>query len=141
MTPDLPITGDPAIDDLPFEKRYRVCMAKATAARIDNDFLVANPHCDQYIRPAYPDEIPTAQPGEVWVVAVKRDPPDDAYYGYIRLPADTPSDRELSQREIVDALLKLGVLKFRAGAEALWKSFNQKARVRLINGVNLLVTC
>lgn len=148
MKTELPLTGDPAIDDLPFEKRYRVCMAIAMAAVADDRTLAENPDCHTFIRPAWPDEIPTAQPGEVWAVAVRRDQPGDPLRAYIRLPVGTPSDRELSQEEAIQALLKAGVVKFvptshrhKEIAKNIRKQLGPNATCYVLNGMNVVVTC
>jgi hypothetical protein len=90
MTTELPITGDPAIDNLPVEKRHRVCLAIAEAEFLDNQFLAENPQCHTFIRPAAPDEIPTINEGEVWLVAVRRDQPGTPLYAHIRLRTNLP---------------------------------------------------
>jgi hypothetical protein len=135
------LTCDPAIEDLPFEKRHPVCAATAMAAHIDNLFLALNPECQVYFRRAVPDEISAAQAGEVWVVAVRRDIPGDPFRAYIRLPESMPSDSELSWIEIADALLKLGVLSEPCdGHKTIRQLRGPNARVSVVDAVKVLMT-
>jgi hypothetical protein len=103
MTINLPKTGNPAIVNFPIRKRN---VRPATAPLIDDEFLLANPECQMFVRPAFPGEIPLAQPGEAWVVAFRRDS-----RGYIRLAAGETSDRQLTREQIAATLLELCVLK------------------------------
>jgi hypothetical protein len=54
MIPVPSVTGDPEIDELPLEKRYRVCCAIGMAAHYDDQWLDANPLRNTQLLPIAP---------------------------------------------------------------------------------------
>jgi hypothetical protein len=124
MKTNLRIVGVPTNGHLPVEKRNSVCQTSSVGAPIDDKFLAANPRCQMFVRAAFPDEVPFGQPGEVWVVAFRRDS-----RGYIRLPAGTTSDAELTRGQIAAALLELGILKLRRGDKTIGETLEAAACV------------
>jgi hypothetical protein len=143
MKTDLPLTGNPAIDNLPPEKWHRVGAAWVMSTQIDEQFLADNPQCQAFIRPAFPDEVPMAkgQPGEVWLVVVRRGQPDVTF---IHLTAGLSPEQLLRNKDFMDVLWtmycqKLGQTGTGNVAEGL--PLKLPARVYIFNGQVSLITC
>jgi hypothetical protein len=131
MTKELPVTDDPEIDNLPFEKRYRVCMATATATAIDEQFLAENRQCHTFIRPAFPDEIPSVNPGQVWLVAVRRDHSGGSCRARIRLRTNLTPDELIRNDELMSVLRwRYGQPPEASGAEGNPEGFPSKVPLR-----------
>jgi hypothetical protein len=142
-TNDRPLTGNPAVDNLPPEKWRRHGNALVMSSQIDERFLADNPQCQAFIRPAFPDEVPMAkgQPGEVWLVVVRRNHPDVTF---IHLTTGLSPEQVLRIKDLMEVLWAMYLQKQRrtgSGNLAEGLPLTLPARVYLANDQVRVITC
>lgn len=103
----LPITGDPSIDELPYEERRRTIYAIGIAAHADDHWLEANPRRNTFLRLPLPYEVPGFNPQDGVVIIVRRDRPGDPIRRFIRVAGMPLTDEALRGEQIAAALFKL----------------------------------
>ena len=143
MNTNRPLTGNPAIDNLPPEKWHRLGAAWVLSTEMDEQFLADNPHCEAFIRPAFPDEVPMAkgQPGEVWLVVVCRGRPDVTF---IHLTTPLSPEQLLRNKELMVVLWTMYRQKMGqtgSGNVAGGLPLTLPARVYIFNGRPSVITC
>ncbi len=103
----LPITGDPTIDDIPHEERVRTLCAIGIAAHADDQWLEANPHRNTFLRLPLPYEVPGFRPEDRVVIIVRRDRVGDPIRRFIRIAGMPLTDEALHGEQIASALFEL----------------------------------
>jgi hypothetical protein len=143
MKTNLPLIGDPAIDNLGPEKWHRVGAALVMSEQIDAQFLADNPQCQAFVRPAFPDEVPMAkgQPGEVWLVVVRRGQPAVTF---IHVTTRWTPEQLLRNEDYMAVLWatyrkKMGQISSGNVAEGL--PLKLPSRVYISNGQVSVITC